>query len=255
MPLPHLRLHRFTRDDVHLALMLALTFSTGIVDAVGYLGLDKVFAGNMTGNVVILGMAAAGADNLPLAGPVIALAGFLCGALAGGRVVRPVQGGRWSRRIGAVFALVGVILTGLAATLFMVGQAPQTPLLLVIVAALSVAMGLQAATARHLAVKDITTVVVTSLITGLAADAAVSGIRQPWPRRVLALVLISAGAMVGALTLRWHPGLGLSLAAMVSFVVAGVGTVAWSARTTGSAVGDPAARPDGAGHEPGNQRR
>jgi uncharacterized membrane protein YoaK (UPF0700 family) len=29
-------------ERVHLGLMLALTFSTGIVDAVGYLGLDKV---------------------------------------------------------------------------------------------------------------------------------------------------------------------------------------------------------------------
>ncbi|MGQ4427380.1 DUF1275 family protein, partial [Streptomyces violaceoruber] len=40
--------------------MLALTFATGVVDAVGYLRLDQVFAGNMTGNVVILGMAATG---------------------------------------------------------------------------------------------------------------------------------------------------------------------------------------------------
>jgi hypothetical protein len=31
---------------VHLLLMLALTFSTGIVDVVGYLGLDKDFAGD-----------------------------------------------------------------------------------------------------------------------------------------------------------------------------------------------------------------
>ncbi|HEY5879772.1 MAG TPA: YoaK family protein, partial [Nakamurella sp.] len=213
MPLAHLRLTRHSRDEVHLVLMLALTFSTGIVDAIGYLGLDKVFAGNMTGNVVILGMAAAGADDLPLAGPSIALVGFMCGALAGGRVVRPVAGGRWSRRIGALFALVGLILAALAGTLFVIGGDPATPQLLVIVALLSTAMGLQAATARHLAVKDITTVVVTSLITGLAADAAVSGTRQPWPRRVLALVLISVGAMVGALTLRWHPGVGLSLAA------------------------------------------
>jgi uncharacterized membrane protein YoaK (UPF0700 family) len=225
------RLARQTGERVHLALMLALTCSTGIVDAVGYLGLDKVFAGNMTGNVVILGMAAAGADDLPLLGPSIALAGFLSGALLGGRIVRPVEGGRWSRRIGAVFALVGLILAALATTLFVVGREPVGPPLLIVVAFLSVAMGLQAATARHLAVKDITTVVVTSLITGLAADAAVSGTKQPWPRRVLALALLTMGALVGALTLRWHPGLGLALAAVTTLAVAAVGTLAWSART------------------------
>lgn len=237
MPAP--RLSRPPGERVHLPLMLALTFSTGIVDAVGYLGLDKVFAGNMTGNVVILGMAAAGADDLPLLGPSIALVGFLCGALAGGRVVRPVAGGQWSRRIGAVFALVGLILAALAAALFVIGRAPVAPSLLIIVAFLSVAMGLQAATARHLAVKDITTVVVTSLITGLAADAAVSGTKQPWLRRVLALALLTVGALVGALTLRWHPGLGLALAAGLTIAVATVGTLAWSARAEAAGPGRP----------------
>lgn len=217
---------------VHLGLMLALTFSTGIVDAVGYLGLDRVFAGNMTGNVVILRMAAAGADDLPLAGPSIALVGFLTGALVGGRAVRPVEGGQWSRRIGAVFGLVGLVLAALAAAIYVVGSDPATSQLLPIVALLSVAMGLQAATARHLAVKDITTVVVTSLITGLAADAAVSGATQPWPRRVLALVLLT----VGALSLRWHPGVGLTIAAALTISVAAVGTLAGSVRRSRSVV-------------------
>lgn len=49
-----MRLHHAPAGTVHLALMLALTFATGIIDAVGYLGLDRVFTGNMTGNVVVL---------------------------------------------------------------------------------------------------------------------------------------------------------------------------------------------------------
>ena len=230
MPSTAARLHQVPHERVHLVLMLALTFSTGVVDAVGYLGLDKVFAGNMTGNVVVLGMAAAGAENLPLAGPAIALAGFLSGALAGGRVLRPVASGHWSRRIGAVFGTVGLILAVLAVVLFIVGPALPTATLLVVVLLLAVAMGAQAAAARHLAVKDITTVVVTSLITGLAADAAVTGTRQPWPRRVSALALISLGAMVGALTLRLHAGLGLGLSAVLTLLVAAIGTATWSAR-------------------------
>ncbi|HOZ58435.1 MAG TPA: YoaK family protein [Nakamurella multipartita] len=238
MPFLRSRLSDRSGGEIHLVLMLALTFSTGIVDAVGYLGLDKVFAGNMTGNVVILGMAAAGAESLPLAGPSIALVGFLIGALIGGRIVRPVDGGQWSRRIGGVFGLVGLILAGVAAALFVVGSGPAAPQLLPIVALLSMAMGLQAATARHLAVKDITTVVVTSLITGLAADAAVSGTRQPWARRVLALALLTLGALVGALTLRWHPGLGLAISAGLTIIVAGVGTLAWMARRSAPADAD-----------------
>src|SRR5690606_2579666 len=55
-----------TRARPDLPLMLALTFSTGVIDAVGYLGFDRVFSGNMTGNVVLLGMGIAGADGLPV---------------------------------------------------------------------------------------------------------------------------------------------------------------------------------------------
>uniref|UniRef100_UPI0015F0CFCD YoaK family protein n=1 Tax=Streptomyces phytophilus TaxID=722715 RepID=UPI0015F0CFCD len=68
-------------------LMLALTFATGVVDAVGYLHLDQVFAGNMTGNVVILGMAATGGTGLPVLGPSLALTLFLAGAAAAGRLL------------------------------------------------------------------------------------------------------------------------------------------------------------------------
>ena len=51
---------RWDTARTQLWLMMALTFVTGVVDAVGYLGLDKVFTGNMTGNIVILAMGLAG---------------------------------------------------------------------------------------------------------------------------------------------------------------------------------------------------
>jgi uncharacterized protein DUF1275 len=43
-----------TRRHLRVALMVPLTFVSGLVDAVGYLALDRVFAGNMTGNVARL---------------------------------------------------------------------------------------------------------------------------------------------------------------------------------------------------------
>ena len=100
-------------DALHLGLMLALTFSTGIVDAVGYLGLDRVFTGNMTGNVVILGMALTGANGLPIIGPIIALVLFMAGAATSGRTLRPVAAG-WSGRSTGLFSVVGVVLLAAA---------------------------------------------------------------------------------------------------------------------------------------------
>ena len=49
--------------DPRVPLMLLLSFVTGLVDAISVLGLGKVFTANMTGNVVFLGFAAAGAPN------------------------------------------------------------------------------------------------------------------------------------------------------------------------------------------------
>ena len=46
------------------ALRVALTVVTGLVDAVSYVAVGHVFVANMTGNVVFLGFAAAGAAGL-----------------------------------------------------------------------------------------------------------------------------------------------------------------------------------------------
>ena len=217
---------RSNRDNLHLALMLALTFSTGVVDAVGYLGLDKVFAGNMTGNVVILGMALAGADDLPWVGPLLALFAFMFGAVIGGRVLRPVKAG-WTTRTTWLFTVVGIVLAGLAITMFILGGKPPQPWELVITFFLASAMGLQAATARHIAVKDVTTVVVTSTITGFAADSRLAGGKgQPWFRRAAAIVLIAAGAGVGALLLMAHIGWGVAVAAIITLIAAILGHIA-----------------------------
>src|SRR5947199_10655240 len=64
--------------------LLALTFTTGLVDAVSYLGLGRVFTANMTGNVVLLGFGIAGSGGLPVLAPIISLAAVLLGALVGG---------------------------------------------------------------------------------------------------------------------------------------------------------------------------
>ncbi|HEY5475390.1 MAG TPA: DUF1275 family protein, partial [Tepidiformaceae bacterium] len=67
-------------------LLVGMTVVTGLVDAVSYLALDRVFVANMTGNVVFLGFAWAGDASLSAAASLLALAAFLLGALAGGEL-------------------------------------------------------------------------------------------------------------------------------------------------------------------------
>lgn len=220
-----------------VGLMLALTFATGVVDAVGYLSLDKVFAGNMTGNVVILGMAATGETDLPVLGPVLALVFFLVGAAVAGRVLR-IAGPGWSRRCTGLLSVVGVVLAGTALGLALLGAGTAVSRA-TMASLLALAMGLQAATARHLAVKDVTTVVVTSTLTSLAADSRLGdGGGQPALRRGAAVTLIAVGAVAGAALCQLHEGLAVAAAALVVLAVTVLGhaSAGHPASTTGLAV-------------------
>lgn len=162
-------------------LLLALTFLTGLVDAFSYLVLGHVFVANMTGNVVFLGFALAGAPGFSIAASVVALVSFWSGALIGGKVGSRL-GGRRGRllntaaSIQAVFLAASVVLGALAGNAMTAGF--RYPLIVV----LGIAMGIQNATARKLAVPDLTTTVLTLTITGTAADQAVSK-RDPRRRR------------------------------------------------------------------------
>lgn len=215
------------REVLHLRLMLVLTFSTGIVDAVGFLGLDRVFAGNMTGNVVVLGMAIVGAEGLPVLGPGLALAGFLVGAAIGGRVLRGT-GTAWEPRTTILFGAVAVVVFASAAVHFI-----DTSHLVAITSTtlMALGMGLQAVTARHVAVKDVTTVVVTSTLTGLAADSVFgNGSGGATARRLAAVVSLLVGAALGAALLHWHISAGIFLAAAVVAIVTVVGALHPSSR-------------------------
>ena len=206
---------------LHLGLMLALTLSTGIIDGVGFLGLDRVFTGNMTGNVVILAMALTGGTGLPIFGPVVALACFLLGATAAGRTLAAAPAG-WSPRSTVLFTAVGTILAAAAGASLVPDRA--TVLKLAITGALGLAMGMQTGAARHIGVKDVTTVVVTSTLAGLAFDSRFGGnAQQQWKRRLGAVLLIASGAAVGALLMRVNLAVPLALSSAISFVVALLG--------------------------------
>lgn len=206
---PHrVRRHRIGTPKLHITLMLALTFSTGIIDAIGYLALDRVFTGNMTGNVVILGMAMTGSTDLPVLGPLVALLMFFLGAMAAGRRLRGSPDG-WTPATTAIFAAVAICLA-LEGLLFLILGTTRFPYMTEAAAAvLGFAMGAQAAAARKIKVADVTTVVVTSTLTALAAESRFgAGTGQPWIRRILAVALILLGALAGAALLSlglWVP--------------------------------------------------
>ncbi|GAA2093391.1 YoaK family protein [Brevibacterium salitolerans] len=213
-----------TKATLHLILMLTLTFSTGIVDAVGYLGYDKVFTGNMTGNVVILGMGLAGAEGIPVLRPLLAFAGFMLGAVLAGRILKPTGKGEWTGRTTTVMGIVAGGCFGLTGLVMAVDPSQNHTAGTVTTSVLALVMGMQAAAARKVGVADVTTVVVTSTMVGLASESRLAGgSGDKWPRRILAIACILLGALVGALTLMVNLWLGVLLTAIIIGAVAVLG--------------------------------
>lgn len=193
--------------------LMLLTFVTGVVDAVGYLALDRVFVGNMTGNIVILGMALAGADGLPVLGPAVALGAFALAAFAAGMFLRRRRK-VWSTAVTWLLVAGAVLLAAIGVALLAPGAVGSPTLLLAASTATAAVMGVQAAVARSLAVTDMTTVVVTSTLTSLASESLVDGgIAGLWNRRLAAIAAILIGAFSGALLLQLGPAVPLLVAA------------------------------------------
>ncbi|ANW63517.1 DUF1275 family protein [Mycolicibacterium murale] len=227
------------RAQTALFLTIALTFVTGVVDAVGFLALDRVFTGNMTGNIVILGMGVAGADDLPVLGPAIALAAFTAAAWVAGlalRKPRAARGTGWHHTVTVLLTLGAVTLTALTVVAAVLGD-DSAPVVEIVMAAVTAAvMGSQAVVARAVGVADMTTVVVTSTLASLAGETWTKGGRGVLlNRRLGAIVMIFAGALVGALLLKVHIAVPFGLAAGITAVVAWQGHRVLSPRATAAA--------------------
>lgn len=215
------------RAQTALTLTIILTFVTGIVDAVGFLALDRVFTGNMTGNIVILGMGVAGADDLPVLGPAIALAAFTVAAWFAGlalRKPRAANGPGWHDRVTLLLTLGALALGVLTMVAVWAGDEPATVLEIGMAAATAAVMGSQAVVARAVAVSDMTTVVVTSTLASLAGETWTRGGRGAlFNRRLGAIVVIFAGALAGALLLKVHLAVPFGLATVLTAAVAWLG--------------------------------
>jgi uncharacterized membrane protein YoaK (UPF0700 family) len=179
-------------------LLVTMTLVTGLVDAFSYLVLGHVFVANMTGNVVFLGFAVAGAPGFSIGASVVALASFWFGALIGGWIGS--KHGKHRGRLLSTTATIQGVLLGVAVIVAVFSGSPITagfryPL----IAVLGLAMGLQNAAARKLAVPDLTTTVLTLTITGTAADSAFGGGKgSKAGRRLIAVTAMFLGALVGA---------------------------------------------------------
>ena len=193
--------------------LLALTFTTGLVDAVSYLGLGRVFTANMTGNVVLLGFGIAGSGGLPVIAPIVSLVAFLVGAFGGGILARRMLD-RHPEHLGAALGAEAALIAIAAivgAVIVIRGGEFSGYVLIVLLAS---AMGVRNATVRRIGVPDVTTTVLTGTLTALAADSPLTGgTFRAVTRRGSTVLAMLVGAIAGALMLKTSLVLPLAVAA------------------------------------------
>ncbi len=200
-------------DGVLPPLMILLTIVTGMVDAVAYLKLGHVFVANMTGNVVFLGFAAAGASGLSVIGSLLAIACFLPGGVAAGRLAARLSDNRL-HQLRTATGIQVVLFAGAIPVAALAGDRIGSASRYALIVLLALAMGVQNAIARRLAVPDLTTTVLTLTLTGIAADSHLAGgSGAKTGRRVLSVAAMLLGAIIGALLL-------LEVAAVASLALA-----------------------------------
>jgi uncharacterized membrane protein YoaK (UPF0700 family) len=193
--------------------LIGLTVVTGLVDAISFLGLGRIFTANMTGNVVFLGFAAGGAPGISAARSIAALCAFAGGSLCGGRLISSGERTPVAQMLITMYVETALLLTAASASAIAAADASLMAVYAIVLST-ALAMGLRNAVVRKLAVPDLTTTVLTMTITGLAADSSLAGGHGGrTARRALSILAMFAGALVGAILLRT---LGLPLSLMVA---------------------------------------
>ena len=205
------------------AFLLTLTFAAGAVDAASLAGIDGVFAANQTGNVILAPLGLAGWEVGARVGAALAaLACFVGGALIAGRLLpRSLAAAQWAT------AAIGVTLVHLAllctvVVVWATAGLDARGVSLGVTALLAAGMGVQAATARRMAVPGLPTVVLTGALLGLSVESPNDiSARRRWLHEVASVLTMALGALAGAVAL--HVSVGFALAVATGAVAVAVG--------------------------------
>jgi uncharacterized membrane protein YoaK (UPF0700 family) len=186
-------------------LVVVLTITTGAVDATSFLALGNVFSSVITGNMVLLGVAA-GTGHLALAvHSGVAIAGYMAGVALGAPIARhqDSRGGTWPPSV--TFTLVAElgVLAAFTVGWELAGAAPRGGVQLALVVVLAAAMGLQAAAVRRLG--QMSTTYLTSTLTALVAGLVTGSKPDGMQRSLGVLAAIIAGAIAASVLVKTAP--------------------------------------------------
>jgi uncharacterized membrane protein YoaK (UPF0700 family) len=211
-------------ENLRDLLLIGLAFGAGAVDAISFLGLGRVFTANMTGNLVLLGLAAGSSAGREASRSAISLVAFTLAVslavwLSRGTRRQPVPAG-----VALSLALEALAQAGFLAGWLTASGRPAGALESVLVGVSAIAMGLQSGAVLRLGVRGISTTYITGTLTGLINEVVTGGgSRRDWLRRGAVVISLLAGAACSAVLLadarRLAPILPLAMTAAVGVAV------------------------------------
>jgi uncharacterized membrane protein YoaK (UPF0700 family) len=235
-------MRRLDDHGVRDVLLVALTFSTGAIDAISFLVLGKVFSAFMTGNIVFLGFELGGAAGPSTWRTVASVGAFAVGAAVGTRVVAPTAGVHavWPRRVTAALAAGAVAQVAFLVLWLAVGGRPSSASANALIAVSALAMGLQTAAVFSLGVRAVFSTAATATWTALMGDlAAWSQTRDERHRLAGVLLALLAGSVAGAVLVVDARVWAALLPLIVSASVVAVAAVRLHPASSGRQVGVP----------------
>jgi uncharacterized membrane protein YoaK (UPF0700 family) len=226
-------------------LLVGLSLATGMYEAICFLSFGKVFTAAMTGNLVLLGIGAAGTHQP--AGPnavtvVISLAAFAAGVALAIPILKAFKGDQenhvfhaWPRRVSIALAIALVLQA--AFVVVWVTAASPARLAYILMALSALALGLQANAIRSLNVPSISTTAFTAAYIDLFSGLVTWSLNAHSARRLTAsVVALAAGAVVGDLMLgHAHRSAPVVPAVLTAVIIAIAWVVLKPRATSGSA--------------------
>jgi uncharacterized membrane protein YoaK (UPF0700 family) len=147
--------------------LLILAASAGSADGWAYLGLGHAFVANMTGNTVLLGIAVF-QNHGDLLHPAISLGCYAVGAVIGSLMTGNVRPGIWSKAISWTLMLEALLLLSAEAGWIAIHLHTSYPANLeLLLATVSLAVGMQSAAMVRLSIPGIVTTYITGTWTTL----------------------------------------------------------------------------------------
>ena len=189
--------------------VVLLTITAGAVNAVSFLVLGKVFSSVITGNLVLLGVAATTHSSIEASHAGAALAGYAAGVLLGAPLSarRSQQAGTWPAGVTVTLAAELVVLAGFCAGWELSDGSPHGGGQFTLLIAAAAAMGMQSAAVRRLG--QMSSTYLTSTLTGVLAGLVTRTRPEGLGRSLGALAALVVGAVAGGILARsayaWLP--------------------------------------------------